>query len=183
MRVVCPSCETVLNARDSAAGRRVRCSICGTEMRLPQASQQQVPVRHYGGYENDSIHPGDQYGDMSGVVDPPPRLASDQIRCPHCTQTVSRSSQRCPYCDRRLNVSRQSGRGRKRARQRELEEGDISLGEGLICVLLPGIGLIIGLIYLASGDPKARKMLLFSFIVIAIKLLVVGGLILAGGAP
>lgn len=57
----------------------------------------------------------------------------------------------------------------RRSRRRDYQDSNLTAGEWLVAILCSGIGCIIGIVWLISGNPKGGKMLGFSILFDIIK--------------
>jgi hypothetical protein len=84
----------------------------------------------------------------------------DQVKdCPQCRLVNPPTAQQCD-CGYDFTKGRPT--------RPFMQGAELTTGDWLICLLLPGIGLILGLIRLVSRKPSAGKMLLVSTVATAI---------------
>jgi DNA-directed RNA polymerase subunit M/transcription elongation factor TFIIS len=115
VKVVCPSCEKVLNAPDAARGKAVRCPACETKVPVPaaevkasaKAGAKKAPKKQLAHKDSGEFLSG---LDLSKIEDDSARL------CPKCGQTVTEDDQECPACGIDLS-SGQIGKAALKARR------------------------------------------------------------------
>jgi DNA-directed RNA polymerase subunit M/transcription elongation factor TFIIS len=168
MRIRCPSCRATLNAPDSAAGKRARCPECRAEMQIPPAARR--PDEEYEDFRDPA---DDLFSNLPAFEDPYATSPDDEKPCPSCAEPIPKRSRRCPYCGDDLEIPRPAKRRTKTKRKPTKEEilakrgpgdSDLTAGDILLCVICSGLGCIMGLCLLISGDSKGGKMLALSLI-------------------
>ena len=105
----------------------------------------------------------------SGALSGAPASAPDPRRpCPMCGEMIVIGAAKCRFCDAIFDENlRRSEKKRKRRRGGSTSDydDDLSVGDWVVCILCPLIGLIGGVIYLLTGKSKGWKVLGVSFIV------------------
>ncbi len=146
IRFTCPSCGAKLVLSEEFAGGEVRCPKCGNTSTAPAASspaQAPVPLA------------GAPAGARRGGAVP------GQHRCPACSELYDAHASKCPHCGEWFDDAVRAKHGIAPA---EAVTGDESLSvvEWLLVVLCSSIGCIVGIVYLCQGNPKGKKMFLYS---------------------
>ena len=165
IKMACPSCGKTLAAPDSAAGKRAKCPSCSQVMIVPGAR----PAESLGSptpAPNESASPPAAGGDSSWLDDmgsqspaggtAAPESGGEQRRpCPECGEMIVASAAKCRFCGAVFDP-RLKARAKKRAGGEDIDNP--SAGEWAICILLAGIGCIVGIVYAVQGKPKGLKM-------------------------
>ena len=83
------SCGKVFKVKDGAAGRRVRCQVCGSELTVPTGGEPP---------------PGPSLPTAPSAQQeaPAPAPAGNTIACPACAEDIPAGYPKCPYCGESL---------------------------------------------------------------------------------
>jgi hypothetical protein len=77
-----------------------------------------------------------------------------------CGEMIVIGAAKCRFCDAVFDENlRRAGKKKRRGGSSSGYEADLSVGDWVVCVIRPEIGLIGGLVYLMMGKPKAWKVL------------------------
>lgn len=178
IKVTCNSCGKSLKAKDSAAGKRVKCPQCGDPITIPEAVYEAEEVGN-GDSEYD-----DDYGDDYGYGDDQYDLGDDVANapaaerrkpCPACGEMIVDKAVKCRFCGEIFDASL-----KKKSRNRKGGGGDdedLTTGDWVVAILCSGIGCIAGVVWMIQGKPKGGKMIVASVvagIVIRIVLTLIG---------
>ena len=144
IRFTCPSCGAKLALSEQFAGGEVRCPKCGTTSTAP-ASGPAAPTPVVAGPKPAGAGP----------------QRPNQHRCPACGELYEARSSKCPHCNEWFDDAVRAKHGIAPADSAVGEEG-LSIVEWLLVVLCSGIGCIVGIVYLCQGNPKGKKMFLYS---------------------
>ena len=162
IQVTCPSCRSMFNAPDNAAGKRAKCPKCGGAIDIPtSAAEEEV----YDAEVADEPQPERSiYDDEEFEVEPPVELPKldDRKPCPMCGEMIQKDAVKCRYCG---EVFDPLLRAQEKKRGASGEDADLSALDWVIAILCSGIGCILGIIYIVQGKPKGTKMLVVSLIV------------------
>lgn len=149
IRFTCPSCAAKLVLSQEFAGGEVRCPKCGTVSTAP-AADAAAPA------------PGPlataPAGPRQGGAAP---QRTGQHRCPACGELYDAHSSKCPHCNEWFDDAVRAKHGIAPA-EATLGDDSLSIVEWLLVVLCSGIGCIVGIVYLCQGNPKGKKMFLYS---------------------
>jgi predicted RNA-binding Zn-ribbon protein involved in translation (DUF1610 family) len=178
IKVTCNSCGKSLKAKDSAAGKRVKCPQCGDPIKIPDAVYDAEEVGgddEYSGYEDDY---GDDYGygddqyDVAGNVANAP-AAEKRKPCPACGEMIVVGAVKCRFCGEIFDASL-----KKKAKKKGggSSDDEMTTGDWVVAILCSGIGCIAGIVWMIQGKPKGAKMfgisLLMQFFWVAVRVLI-----------
>ncbi len=146
--VSCPSCGKVLQAKESAAGKKAKCPDCGEVIQIPKLDDlfdaEEVDDDGFGGMDL-----ADEEGDMPATASRKP--------CPACGEMIVKGAAKCRYCGEILDPAlKKMEKKRNRASSGGSSDDEMTTSDWVICFLCPGIGCIGGVIYIfpAQWDPK-----------------------------
>ena len=157
IQVTCPSCKTMFNAPDSAAGKKAKCPKCSGVIQIP------TPV------VDEEILDAEEairtpFTDDDFAVEPQatlPATNADRKPCPMCGEMIQKNAVKCRHCGEIFDPLLKSQAKKASA----TGDDDLSVFEWIVCILCSGIGCIVGIIYIIQGKPKGKKMLLVSLCV------------------
>lgn len=159
----CTQCGKKLKAPDNATGKKVRCPGCELVLEVPE------PI-----FEAESVEPaapkdeGGAYAVAPSTTSPPEQAQREPRRpCPMCGEMIRETAAKCRYCGEILDEDLRRVEKRK-GRYSSSDDTDMTAAEWVLAVLCPGIGCIVGIVYIAMGKPKGTKMLGVSFLVGAV---------------
>jgi len=165
IKVTCNSCGKSLKAKDSAAGKRVKCPQCGDPISIPDDVYDAVGA---GGDDENSEYEddyGDEYGDdQYDVGDEVANAPSAATRkpCPACGEMIVDGAVKCRFCGEIFDAAL-----KKKARKAKSgggDDDDMTTGDWVVACLCSGIGCIAGIIWMIQGKPKGTKMFGVSFL-------------------
>ena len=149
----CPSCGKRLKARDSAAGKKVKCPDCGAAISIPARKAKQE-LTEEGELDLQKL-------DIEEGVEGP--VEENQQPCPMCGEMINVGASKCRYCGEDLErAAKRLARKQQRASAPSSPDEQMQVGDWVLCILFSGIGCIVSIIYLIMGKPKATKMLAVS---------------------
>lgn len=157
--VSCPSCGKVLQAKESAAGKKAKCPDCGEVIKIPELDALM-----------DAEEIDDDFGGMD-LADEEADMPATASRkpCPACGEMIVKGAAKCRYCGEILDPAlKKMEKKRKRAAGGGSADDEMTGSDWVICILCPGIGCIGGIIYLIQGKPKAGKILGISILMAVI---------------
>ncbi|MEZ6058579.1 MAG: hypothetical protein R3C01_17910 [Planctomycetaceae bacterium] len=142
IKVDCQHCGKTLTAKDSAAGRTAKCPNCGEPVVLPKA---------------DEIYDAeDDFGSLGEAEDDfPSSIGDNQKPCPMCGEMIASVAKKCRHCGEIFDASLK----KKAKRASSSGEEEMTVVDGVICVLCPGIGCILGIIRAIQGNATGGKMI------------------------
>jgi hypothetical protein len=171
-RVITCQCGANLQLPDAIAGKRVQCPACGRIWRIAAAVVDAEPVPEApmtATFVDDASdeyrlarpapspsYPQSPFGGPSSSV-PAPRRP-----CPECGEMIPLVAMKCRFCDASFDDSPRR-RGRRRDRSDDYDE-DMNALDWLMCFPCPGVGCIVGIVYLAQGRTKGSKMIVISIL-------------------
>ncbi len=140
--VDCPSCGKTLKAKDSAAGMTAKCPSCSEPIQIPEISEV---------YDAE-----DEFGVTASAGTDLPRnsgAASDQRPCPMCGELINALAKKCRFCGEVFD--------KKLKKKQSMSSGgdEMGAGEWIVCLLCPGIGCIVGIVYAVQGKSTGGKMI------------------------
>ena len=154
IKVTCSACGTTLKAKDSLAGKKVKCPHCSEAIRIPDASAEEEV------YEAEEV--GDNQDFDFGGLDP---SAGEEIEgrkpCPVCGEMIMRTAAKCRYCGEIFDPALKK---REKKKKRSGEGADIDIdedmttGDWVVALICSGIGCIVGIVWMIQGKPKGPKM-------------------------
>ena len=158
IQVTCNSCGKSLKAKDSAAGKRVKCPQCGDPITIPEAV---YDAQEAGGDEDsDSEYDDAEYGyedDQYNLGDEVANAPTSEKRkpCPACGEMIVDGAVKCRFCGEIFDASL-----KKKARKKGGggTDDEMTTGDWVVAVLCSGIGCIAGIIWMIQGKPKGSKM-------------------------
>ena len=158
IKVTCNSCGKSLKAKDSAAGKKVKCPQCGDPMTIPEAvyDAEEVGGEEYSddyGYEDDDYGYDDQY-DLGDAVASAP-AGEKRKPCPACGEMIIDTAVKCRFCGEIFDASLK----KKSRKSSNNTDDDMTTGDWVVAILCSGIGCIAGVIWMIQGKPKGAKML------------------------
>ncbi len=148
----CPSCGKRLKARDSAAGKKVKCPDCGATIAIPSPKRKAAPS------EPDELDL--QSLDIEKGIEGPAEIG--QKPCPMCGEMINESASKCRYCGEDL-VRAAKKAARRTAQGASSTDDEMQVSDWIFCILCSGIACIVSIIYLIMGKKKATMMLAVSF--------------------
>lgn len=163
IRVTCKSCGKSLKAKDSAAGKRVKCPQCGDPMTIPEPIYDAEEADGYDdqGYEDDD-YGYDDYGqdDQYDLGDQVANAPAGEKRrpCPACGEMIIDTAVKCRFCGEIFDASLKKRQKKSRGSSGSLDD-DMTTGDWVVAILCSGIGCIAGVIWMIQGKPKGAKML------------------------
>lgn len=157
--VNCQECGRRLKAPDSAAGKRAKCPTCGAVVVVPE------PI-----YDADEIMDEDfQHSESSAVPDSGAEAKSDTYSlqntdldefdnsalpnrrpCPMCGEMIVAEALKCRFCGEDFTEPAE----KKAKRDRSPTGGELTGFDWALCVLCSGIGCIVGIVALVTGDTE-----------------------------
>ena len=149
IKVECTSCGKVLTAKDSAAGKRAKCTQCGDIIQIPEV------------YEAEEVGGDDEYGDDDYDDDDSP-AQEKRKPCPACGEMIIKGAAKCRFCGEIFDPALKRKAKKNRAPSssyNNADDTDLSTGEWVIAILCSGIGCIVGIVWMIQGKPKGSKML------------------------
>jgi hypothetical protein len=95
----------------------------------------------------------------------PARREPDEPRrpCPMCGEEIRENAAKCRFCGEVLDPKLRGRRKRSRSGGRYDDEEDMTGWEWALGILLPGIGCIVGIVWMLQGKHKGGKMFMVSF--------------------
>lgn len=156
----CSACGKIVRAKDSAAGKQVKCPVCGGVISIPEAVYDAVDADEFGsGFELDFDHVAAEQHSPSASSG---GSVEQRRPCPACGELIVSGAAKCRFCgeifDRKLK--QQAARSTPSD-----EDSKLSTGEWLICIFCSGIGCIVGIVYMCQSKPKGLKMFGVSLLV------------------
>lgn len=117
MRIFCPSCQSALNAPESAVGKSVKCSGCNTVFQIPGLAVAKRPAA--------PPAPVEDYALAEAVEDP-------LKPCPFCAEPVKVQAKRCKHCGETLDAAMRSAEEAKTlAKMASRRGGDVSVSQSV----------------------------------------------------
>jgi predicted RNA-binding Zn-ribbon protein involved in translation (DUF1610 family) len=153
LRVLCPTCNQELSAPESLAGKKAKCSKCGSMMIIPEVIHPAEEV----GPSDPLADSQEDYKLQGDMPDGPPRETGtgseteEPVRrpCPMCGEMIVASAAKCRFCgsvfDSNLRNSRFS-RG-----QSYSGFAVTSMILGIIGIFIPCIGALLGILATIFG--------------------------------
>ena len=169
IKVSCHSCGGKFNAPDAAAGKKTKCPKCGGVIEIPTPGTE-TPAEFFASPEpaappKDEVYeaepvPSGLFDDEDFNLDPPPPLpetGGDRKPCPLCGEMIQRDAVKCRHCGEIFDPVL-----KKRQKHTSAADADMTTFDWVLAILCSTIGCIMGIIYIAQGKPKGKKMLLVS---------------------
>lgn len=138
IKVSCSACGAKLNAKDSLAGKRIKCPSCGTPVQIPDPGAEEV-------YDAEEVGDGGEF-DFGGIDPDAGEQVEDRKPCPACGEMIMRSAVKCRYCGEVFDTTLKRDR---RVRRRSGRAGIADEELRSIAIYQKGIIVCI-LVYLAS---------------------------------
>ncbi|MBW3539868.1 MAG: hypothetical protein KY476_06330 [Planctomycetes bacterium] len=155
IKATCSGCGKVLKAPDSAAGRRAKCPACGAPIEIPAAEPVYDAEEIFDEDDTYGLGANDELGDEAEPPIAPPRRkpAGDGKRkpCPMCGEMIAATAAKCRFCG---EVFDPELKRRETKHSRSTTSGELTTVDWLLCVLCSGIGCIVGLVAMISGDSE-----------------------------
>ena len=165
IKMNCPSCNTLLSAPETAAGKRAKCLECGQIMIVPEVVQEAEDIYAPVPGPSSPFSPppsadatGNWLDEMHGSGSRRgPLGAGDEARrpCPECGSMIPVGAAKCRFCnaifDSRLKVIAPKKKGSP-------DDATLSVGEWILCIIFSIIGCIVGIVFAIQGKPKGMKM-------------------------
>ena len=162
--VSCPQCGKVLQARESAAGKRSTCPDCGNIVTIPELDE--GLLGHAEKIADDLVARADN--DASD---------GDRKPCPLCGEMIAKSAVKCRFCNEFLDPAmRASQRSQAGDGSTNPADHDLATIDWILAVFCPCVACIVGVVYLLQGKPSGGKLIGVTFL-IHIVLGMIGGLI------
>ena len=163
IQVTCKQCGVTLKTADSSAGKEAKCPKCQATLVIPMPAAEPEPVV-------DAIQSSDD--DLWGDFDQAAELTENssagsgenRIPCPTCGEMIMADAAKCRYCDEFFVADLAKVQKNKKGSYSDTE-ASLSSGEWVVAILCSGIGCIAGLVWMAQGKPKGKKMLTVSLCV------------------
>lgn len=153
----CSSCGKKLKARDSAAGKKVKCPDCGASIAIPARKAKRQETDDDGELDLQKLNIEE------GVEGP---IEDSQQPCPMCGEMINVDASKCRYCGEDLARAAKKLARKKRQQSAGMSSSSadeqMTVSDWLLCIFFSGIGCIVSIIYLIMGKPKATKMLAVS---------------------
>lgn len=147
IHVTCDGCGYQTRVKDSSAGKRGRCPKCGAVVHIPASDE---PASMEGGL--------DLAGLSQGVA-----VHVERPKPPPPPVEVRASSPRVAAAAAALP--------RREARPRSsygASEGSLSVADWLLAIICSGIGCIMGIYWMSTGNPKGGKMFIVSLLFVGL---------------
>jgi predicted RNA-binding Zn-ribbon protein involved in translation (DUF1610 family) len=161
IKVTCNSCGKSLKAKDSAAGKRVKCPQCGDPISIPDEvydAEEAGGDDDYSGYDDDY---GDGQYDLGDDVANAPG-ATKRRPCPACGEMIVEGAAKCRFCGEIFDAALK--RKARKSKSGGSDDADMTTGDWVVACLCSGIGCIAGIVWMIQGKPKGSKMLGVSFL-------------------
>jgi len=147
IRITCESCGRTLQAKDTAAGKKVKCPGCEAVIQVPEAGTEEI-------YDAEETPQGEpEESDLSEG------LSSEGRRpCPQCGEMIKVEAAKCRFCGEIFDAAL------KKEEEKKTVDAEMTRGDWAVSVLCSGIGCIAGIVYMIQGKPKGLKMVGVSFL-------------------
>lgn len=163
IEIRCSSCKKVLKAKDSMAGKKVKCPNCGKALKLPGGEPEELDDPEIIEDDEDELFGGYSAKEAVGSLVDEPRKKP----CPECGERIPADAKFCPECGESFGKRRTSGGKRTRTLSdvsSRSSGGDEMTGvDWFLCVCCPGIGCIVGIVRLCQGRGTGGTMIAASF--------------------
>jgi predicted Zn finger-like uncharacterized protein len=163
----CPSCSRKVRVPDELLGKMVKCPTCGHTFAATQPSPA-APGASVSGTTSA----------LTGLAAPPETDAAETLShvqapsssvptpvlspCPSCHQLIPDSAKRCPHCDAEIEDDEgqtwEAGSAPSGRRDAEPHRGNTVLVMGILSLVIPWIGLILGIAAIVMGRRDLVKM-------------------------
>jgi len=178
--ITCTACGYQTTAPDTAAGMKGKCPKCGALVRVP--GEKVKPARDADVVEAEVVEsppplppldfePIALEGLSQGtpVASPAAPPAGDRRPCPACGEMIAVGALKCRFCNEIFDPDLKKREARKSKPGFVGGDGDdLTAAEWLVAILCSGIGCIVGLVWMISGKPKGKKMVLVSILMILV---------------
>lgn len=165
--VTCPQCGKVLQARESAAGKRSTCPDCGNIVTIPELHEELL------GFAEKTA------SELIANVDQDSGDDGERKRCPLCGEMIAKSAVKCRFCNEFLDPAmRTSQRSRAGTSTLNPANDDLTVIDWIIAVFCPCLACILGVVYLLQGKASGGKLIGVTFVIMILQGLI-GGLISA----
>lgn len=156
IEVRCPSCSKLLKAKETMAGKRVKCPACGEPVTIPSPGDEEV-------YDAEVVPPEDEYGlpadSHEAASDEEPDEEPEKRACPMCGEMINVAAKKCRYCGEVF------GKKKKKKSSGSGDDDNLNAGEWFLCICCSNIGCIVGIVYACQGKSKGAKMIGISILV------------------
>lgn len=165
----CEACGREFKAKDSLAGKRVKCPGCGEPVHVPAAADET---------SGDTFDFPDEFSQpmtapsrrrsQSSAYDLPSRSRDeeddgDRISCPMCGEKIMRQATKCRFCGEVLRPG--FGQVDRLSRRSSSSAGDdIGAVELIMIFCCPGIACIVGIVRMLSGNESGGKLVLYALL-------------------
>ncbi len=153
--VDCSSCGKTLRAKDDAAGKTAKCPACGEKIQIPAISEVVDAEDDFSSLTPSAVS-SSQYS-PDDLTD-----GDDKKPCPMCAEMIVATAKKCKFCGEIFDAKL------KKAKKKSASGGgeDMGVGEWIVCLLCPGIGCIVGIVYAIQGKSNGGKMIGISLVMI-----------------
>jgi predicted Zn finger-like uncharacterized protein len=162
----CPSCSRKVRVPDELLGKMVKCPTCGHTFEATPPPPGVPDATDTSAVTGVAASPQGNAPDTLSQVKTPakaPASAAYLLPCPACGMTIAAEAKRCPHCNAAIEdddegqvweaESAPSGR-----RDAEPHRGNTILVMGILSIVIPWIGLILGILAMVMGRRDMVKM-------------------------
>ncbi|MFL5245167.1 MAG: MJ0042-type zinc finger domain-containing protein [Gemmataceae bacterium] len=157
----CPSCSRKLRVTDDLLGQTVRCPTCGDTFEATRPADSHSPSSKEPAEEHHALFDfeGEEI-EREGRRNKPRDKSERETECPHCGEIINAWAARCRFCGKDLDEEDEGSPGihqRRPRRDWEPHRGTTVLILGVMSIVIPVLGLLLGIASWVMGSTDLKK--------------------------